>query len=170
MTPTEYLVKIVDPTIAEYESAQSNFRRALLASITLIHTHDYLKKIGSTCEETTERFFAKMNDNCFGAYDLYCFAIAGKHTFHRNSGLTIDNIQPRPPAFWETFELDRSHFDDEAGAVEIEICVNNETLNRYRRYYQECLTVMAEDRDVYKLRIEIMQLLQNVRAHLNTLL
>jgi len=119
MTPEEYTDEIILPTLRDYFGEPRSRRKAMLASMTLIHLHDELKMNGKRpSSETTTEFFESLQSACPECWAIYLVAISAKHMEHGKSGFTIDKIVERPPAFYAVAVWGLSRWDDTTGGVE----------------------------------------------------
>jgi hypothetical protein len=117
MTPEEYTEEMILPTLREYFGDLRNRRRAMLASLTLVHLHDVLKENGKR-PGSTSAFFESLRTQCAECWSVYLVAISAKHMKHNKSGFSIDEIVERPPAFFGTAVWGLSRWDDTTGGVE----------------------------------------------------
>jgi hypothetical protein len=120
MDAITYLDMIVDPTIAEFQQAPANRRRAFLACVATYHVVDYLtpgkssgnlrRKLGSECQE-------------FALIDRAAHAFK-----HMQGGNADDPIKPelkilhifeRPPAMAGIMQCGISRLGDTTGGVAI---------------------------------------------------
>jgi hypothetical protein len=135
MTPAEYASEIIAPTVREFGDSMDDRRRGIIACIVTYSLTDYLTKAGAG------EVWTRAREVCADEFDI----VQGVCNGSKHCGTRADarhafkpgDATKRPAAVWDDAEWDRSLWDDEHGAVEVEH--NGKTFDLY-----SCVKVVLE--------------------------
>jgi hypothetical protein len=120
MDAQEYITKIVEPTIKDFEENPVSVRHAFLACVVVFHSIDYLG--GSKSTSQLRQKFRKASKD-FALIDRIAHALKHVKTGHEASKdiqpLAASEVILRPPAFWGVAVWGLSRWNDSTGGVTI---------------------------------------------------
>lgn len=126
MMAATYVAQIVEPTLEEFRQYRVDLRRAMLASMAVLHVVDFVMQNREATPEAGEKavgtFKRRIEEQhiCFDTVNR--FALASKHgALRRDPGFDTDRHRVMIPAFWGRSAWGRSIWGDKLGGVAVRL-------------------------------------------------